>query len=81
VPEFNVHEAKTNLSQLLDRALEGEEILISRYGMPVAKLTPVRTSIGDRVLGSGRDSVTILDVDWAQPMSDEEADAFWEGRW
>jgi prevent-host-death family protein len=81
VPEFNVHEAKSNLSKLLDRALEGEEILISRHGAPVVKLTPVRTETGDRILGTGRESVTILSTDWAQPMSDEEADAFWEGRW
>lgn len=36
----NVHEAKTNLSRLLARVAEGEEIVISRAGVPVAKLVP-----------------------------------------
>jgi prevent-host-death family protein len=81
VPAFNVHEAKSNLSKLLDLALQGEEILISRHGKPVARLTPVRTKSGDRILGIGRGSVTILSGDWAEPMTAEEADAFWEGRW
>jgi hypothetical protein len=35
----------------------------------------------ERTLGDGRGSVTFLSVDWNKPMSDEEADAFWEGRW
>ena len=34
----NVHEAKTHLSKLLERVLEGEEIVIARAGKPVAKL-------------------------------------------
>jgi len=81
VPEFNVHEAKSNLSKLLDLALQGEEILISRHGKRVAKLTPIRTETGDRILGTGRGSVTILSDDWDQPMTGDEADAFWAGRW
>ena len=34
----NVHEAKTHLSRLLDRAARGEEIVIGRAGKPVARL-------------------------------------------
>jgi prevent-host-death family protein len=34
----NVYEAKTHLSQLLDRAAAGEEIIIARAGRPVARL-------------------------------------------
>ncbi len=37
---INVHETKTRLSKLLDRVLEGEEIVIGRAGKPVARLTP-----------------------------------------
>jgi len=35
---YNVYEAKTHLSQLLDRAAAGEEIVIARAGRPVARL-------------------------------------------
>ena len=37
----NVHEAKTHLSQLLDRAARGETITIAKAGKPVARLVPV----------------------------------------
>jgi prevent-host-death family protein len=35
---YNVYEAKTHLSQLIDRAASGEEIIIARAGRPVARL-------------------------------------------
>jgi len=38
---FNVHDAKTNLSRLLERVAEGEEIIIAKSGRPVAKLVRV----------------------------------------
>jgi prevent-host-death family protein len=37
-----MHEAKTNLSQLVERAQSGEEIVIARNGKPVVRLVPVR---------------------------------------
>jgi prevent-host-death family protein len=37
----NIHEAKTHLSRLVDRAAAGEEIVIAKAGVPVAKLGPV----------------------------------------
>ncbi len=37
-----IHEAKTNLSKLIARVEEGEEIVIARDNEPVAKLSPVR---------------------------------------
>jgi len=37
----NIHEAKTHLSRLVERAAAGEEIVIARAGVPVAKLGPV----------------------------------------
>jgi prevent-host-death family protein len=40
VKQVNVHEAKTQLSRLLQEVEEGEEIVIARNGEPVAKLVP-----------------------------------------
>ena len=37
----NVYEAKTQLSQLLNRVEQGEEIVIARNGHPVARLVPI----------------------------------------
>jgi prevent-host-death family protein len=38
--EFGMHNAKTNLSDLVARALDGEEIVITRRGVPAVKLVP-----------------------------------------
>jgi prevent-host-death family protein len=40
VKQVNVHEAKTQLSRLLQYVEEGEEVVIARNGEPVAKLVP-----------------------------------------
>lgn len=39
--QVGMHEAKTKLSQLVERAEAGEEIVIARNGRPVARLVPV----------------------------------------
>lgn len=39
--QFNVHEAKTKFSQLLERAHAGEEIVIAKGGKPYARLVPL----------------------------------------
>ena len=41
--QVNVAEAKAKLSELLDRALAGEEIVIARAGKPMARLVPMET--------------------------------------
>ncbi len=46
--QVNVYEAKTQLSRLLDRALEGEEVVIARAGRPLVRLVPVQESGGRR---------------------------------
>jgi prevent-host-death family protein len=40
MPEFGAFEAKSKLSALLDRVNQGEEIVITRHGKPVARLVP-----------------------------------------
>lgn len=37
---FNLHEAKTHFSRLVDRAHAGEEIIVAKAGVPYAKLVP-----------------------------------------
>lgn len=39
--QVNVHQAKTQLSKLIEMALKGEEVVIARNGEPVVKLVPV----------------------------------------
>jgi prevent-host-death family protein len=53
----NVYEAKTHLSQLLDRAAAGEEIIIARAGRPVARLVALADSPPRREPGGWRGKV------------------------
>jgi prevent-host-death family protein len=49
---FNVHEAKTHLSRLLRRVVDGDEIVIAKAGKPVARLVPFNATLAlDRKLG------------------------------
>jgi prevent-host-death family protein len=55
----NVYEAKTHLSQLLDRAAAGEEIIIARAGRPVARLVALAEQSRERVPGGWRGKVSM----------------------
>lgn len=72
---INVHEAKTHLSRLLDKAHAGEEIVLGKAGKPYAKLVPL--SRQDRKLGFLKGFH--LDESFFDPLPEEEL-AAWEGR-
>lgn len=40
--KVNIHEAKTNLSKLLEKAMNGEEVVIAKAGKPLVKLIPIK---------------------------------------
>ena len=47
----NMHQAKTSLSRLVERALAGEEVIIARNGKPLVRLVPVEKERQPRVPG------------------------------
>jgi prevent-host-death family protein len=57
----NVHEAKTQLSRLLERVEQGEEIVIGRAGKPVAKLVPYKPVRRPRIPGAWKGQVWMAD--------------------
>ena len=59
--EVNIHEAKTQLSRLLRRVAEGEEVTIARAGVPVAKLVAVGPSGERRPMGMDQGKIWIAD--------------------
>lgn len=78
--QVNVHEAKSQLSRLLELVEEGETVVIARHGHPVAELVPARRKTGFP-FGIARDEPLVAPGDeWWQPMSDAEADEWLEGR-
>jgi prevent-host-death family protein len=69
----NVYEAKTHLSQLLDRAAAGEEIIIARAGRPVARLVALaEPSSRRRVPGAWHGKVSIA-ADFDELPAETEA--------
>lgn len=55
----NMHEAKTHFSKLIQRVLDGEEVIIAKAGKPVAILSPVVSSVMRRVPGNDAGKVII----------------------
>jgi len=70
---FNIHEAKTHLSRLLDRVAQGEEIIIAKSGRPVAKL--VRVTAEPRRPGRLKGRIRI-GPDFEEPLPEEILAAF-----
>jgi prevent-host-death family protein len=70
--EVNVHEAKTHLSRLLKRVTAGEEITISRAGVPVAKLIAARAKSKSRPMGMDRGKLWMAE-DFDRPDPQLEA--------
>jgi prevent-host-death family protein len=69
----NVHEAKTNLSRLIEQALQGEEVIIARNGVPAVKLVqvePARPAKPKRQPGLWADQIEEIDPDWWKPEND-----------
>jgi prevent-host-death family protein len=59
--EVNIHEAKTHLSRLLQRVAEGEEVVIARAGIPVAKLIAAGPENKSRPMGIDEGKIWIAE--------------------
>ena len=71
----NLYEAKTNLSQLVERAARGEEIVIAKAGRPLARLVPLARRTAPRPLGLLADEVEV-GADFDDPLPDGMRRAF-----
>ena len=72
---MNLYDAKTNLSALVDRAADGEEIVIAKNGRPMARLVPLERRTAPRPLGLLAGQVWVGD-DFDDPLPDDIARAF-----
>lgn len=73
---FTIHEAKTNLSKLIEQACQGEEVVIARGPEPVVRLVPIADVKGRRQPGTLRDKLRV-GSEFFEPLADEEL-ARWE---
>ena len=59
--QVNVHQAKTQLSKLLERVESGEEVVIARAGTPIARLSPYAAPQPERKPDQDKGRVKIAD--------------------
>jgi prevent-host-death family protein len=74
----NLYEAKTHLSELVERAARGEEVVIAKAGEPKARLVPIVKAKRPRTPGVWKGRVVIA-ADFDAPLPDEVLASF-EGR-
>jgi prevent-host-death family protein len=56
---MNIHQAKTNLSQLIEKALQGEEVIIAKAGKPVVKLVVYKKKLQPRKPGLLKGKISV----------------------
>jgi prevent-host-death family protein len=73
--KINIYDAKTRLSQLVEEAASGKDIVIARAGRPVARLTRLRETVRKRRLGilNGRFRIP---EDFNRPLPDDVLRSF-----
>lgn len=57
----NIHEAKSQLSKLVELAINGEEVIIAKAGQPMVRLTPIKSDDSPRQGGQWKGRVKIAD--------------------
>lgn len=68
---YNMHDAKTHLSRIIERVERGEEIVIDRAGIPVARVVPLGRRVNRTAIGSLAGQVD-LSGDWDSSHTNAE---------
>ncbi len=68
--QVNIHEAKTHLSQLIQRALMGEQIIIAKGNKPLVELVVLPQAIPERRLGGAKSIVLFMTDDFDEPLDE-----------
>ncbi|MBI3371380.1 MAG: type II toxin-antitoxin system Phd/YefM family antitoxin [Betaproteobacteria bacterium] len=71
----NIHEAKTNLSRLVEEVAAGKEIIIAKAGKPMARLVPLAAAPKARRLGMFKGELNVPD-DFDAPLAEDELASF-----
>lgn len=72
--KINIHTAKTQLSRLI---AEQKEVIIARYGQPVAKLVPIKQLKQDRKPGTAKGKIRMRD-NFFDPLPDYIMNEFYK---
>ena len=66
--QFNIAEAKARFSELVQKALLGEEVVIARDNKPLLRLIPVNPALTERRPGSAKSQVLYMAEDFDAPL-------------
>ncbi len=69
---ISIHEAKTHFSRLIQRALAGEEIIVSRGKQPVVKIIPIPEARKNRKPGGAKGIVKNISKNFDKPLEEFE---------
>jgi prevent-host-death family protein len=81
--QYNIHDAKTHFSQLLELVSQGESVVIAKNGAPIAELVPYQRKGIRMGAGAGDPLVNqaaLVDDEWWMALDDQQAEDFLEGR-
>jgi prevent-host-death family protein len=65
-----IHQAKTHFSQLIQRALAGEEIIVAKGKEPIVKIVPLPGAKKERILGGAKGIVQGIAPDFDAPLEE-----------
>jgi antitoxin (DNA-binding transcriptional repressor) of toxin-antitoxin stability system len=68
--QYNIANAKSHFSELVQKALIGEEVVIARDNKPILKLVPVTITRKARTPGSATGKVLYVAPDFDEPLAD-----------
>ena len=68
--QVNIHEAKTQLSKLIQAALNGKQVIIARGNKPVVRLEVLPEIREKRQIGNAKGLILAMDDDFDEPLDD-----------
>jgi prevent-host-death family protein len=68
--QFNIAEAKSHFSELVQKALTGEDVVIARDNKPILRLVPVKSAGKGRQPGSAKGKILFIAPDFDKPLDD-----------
>ena len=68
--QVNIHEAQTQLSELIQAALNGKQVIIAKGNKPVVRLEVLPEVQSNRIIGHARGLIHSVDDDFDEPLED-----------
>ncbi len=68
--QVNIHEAKTQLSKLIQAAVSGKQVIIARGNKPVVRLEVLPEARNHRIIGNAKGLILSMADDFDEPLDD-----------